>query len=416
MVAPPAPPDPTDPTNPRRPTDPTDSTGAPSPTLQEDRDFIIRTTRWAIVGVLAIGGLLALLWVLKAALTPLAVAFVIAYLLDPLIDRFEARGVRRPLAIFVLLAGVGAANLAFLLFVIPRLLRELSALAERMPVYLDRFVTEFVPQLEARIGVQLPGTVAEALGQLRGIELGALASLRDLLTGTLATLSGTAGVLVALLVIPILAYYLLVEFDSLMARLGSWVPPRYRGYVFEKARTVDALIAGFLRGQLLVAGCLGVLYAVGFSIIGIDLAIGVGLLAGVMALIPYLGNVVAVGAATLLCVLQFGVDWHLAAVLGWYVVVQTLEGFVLTPRIVGHSVGLHPGVVIVALLIGGDLFGFLGLLIAVPAAAVVKVFAQEASAVYRQSALFGGEPDGWAESAADPAAAGSDAPADTDGR
>ncbi len=370
---------------------PPDPPHSPPPNPQADRDFVIRATRWAIVGALAIGALFALLWILKAALTPLAVAFVIAYLLDPLIDRFEARGVRRPLAIFVLLAGVGAANLAFLLFVIPRLARELSALAERMPVYLDRFVTEFVPQLEARIGVQLPGTVAEALGQLRGIELGALASLRDVLTGTLATLSGTAGVLVALLVIPILAYYLLVEFDQIMARLGSWVPPRYREYVFEKARTVDHLIAGFLRGQLLVAGCLGVLYAVGFSVIGIDLAIGVGLLAGIMALIPYLGNVVAVTTATLLCVLQFGIGLHLAAVLGWYVVVQTLEGFVLTPRIVGHSVGLHPGVVIVAMLIGGDLFGFLGLLIAVPAAAVVKVFLQEASAAYRESLLFGDE-------------------------
>lgn len=367
------------------------------PTPQSDRDFVVRSARWMIVAALALGGLVALLWVLKAALTPLVAAFVIAYLLDPLIDHFESRRVNRPVAIFLLLGGVGLVNLGFLLFVIPRLVRELSALAERMPDYLDRFVTEVVPQFEARIGIELPNTIEGALGQLRGAELGALAGLRDVLTGTLSTLSGTAGVLIALLVIPILAYYLLVEFDQILARLGSWVPPRYRGYVFEKARTVDRLIAGFLRGQLLVAGCLGVLYAVGFSVIGIDLAIGVGLLAGALALIPYLGNVVAVTSATLLCVLQFGFGWELGAVLGWYVVVQTLEGFVLTPRIVGKSVGLHPAVVIVALLIGGDLFGFLGLLIAVPAAAVVKVFAQEASAAYRRSTLFGDEEVGTPE-------------------
>lgn len=377
----------------------------PPPTSRSDRDFVVRAARWAIVAALALGALFALLWVLKAALTPLVAAFVIAYLLDPLIDRFEARRVKRPIAIFLLLGGVGVVNLGFLLFVIPRLARELSALAERMPGYLERFVTEVVPQLEARIGVQVPKTIEEALGQLSGAELGALASLRDVLTGTLTTLSGTAGVLIALLVIPILAYYLLVEFDQILARLGSWVPPRYRGYVFEKARTVDRLIAGFLRGQLLVAGCLGVLYAVGFSVIGIDLAIGVGLLAGALALIPYLGNAVAVTSATLLCILQFGVGWQLGAVLGWYAVVQTLEGFVLTPRIVGQSVGLHPGVVIVALLIGGDLFGFLGLLIAVPAAAIVKVFAQEASAAYRSSTLFGDEPPVAAESAETAAAA-----------
>lgn len=377
----------------------------PPPRSQSDRDFVVRAARWAIVAALAVGALFALLWVLKAALTPLVAAFVIAYLLDPLIDRFEARRVKRPIAIFLLLGGVGLVNLGFLLFVIPRLARELSALAERLPGYLERFVTEVVPQLEARIGVQLPKTIEEALGQLSGAELGVLASLRDVLTGTLTTLSGTAGVLIALLVIPILAYYLLVEFDQILARLGSWVPPRYRGYVFEKARTVDRLIAGFLRGQLLVAGCLGVLYAVGFSVIGIDLAIGVGLLAGALALIPYLGNAVAVTSATLLCILQFGFGWQLGAVLGWYVVVQTLEGFVLTPRIVGQSVGLHPGVVIVALLIGGDLFGFLGLLIAVPAAAIVKVFAQEASAAYRSSILFGDEPSVAAESAETAAAA-----------
>jgi len=358
-----------------------------------DREFIVRAARWAIVAALVAGALGAVLWVLKAALTPLAAAFVIAYLLDPLIDRFEARRVRRPLAIFLLLALVGGGVLGFLLFVIPRLVREISALAEQMPGYLERFVTEVVPAIERRAGVDLPKTLEAVLGELRGAELTVLGTLRDLLTGTVATLSGTVGVVIGLLVIPILAYYLLVQFDEIVARLGQQVPPRHRAYVFAKVRTADRLVSGFLRGQLLVAACLGLLYAVGFSVIGIDLAIGVGLLAGAMALVPYLGNVVALGTATVLCVLKFGFDGHLLAVLGWYLVVQNLEGFVLTPRIVGSSVGLHPAAVIVALLIGGDLFGFLGLLIAVPAAAVVKVFADEALLAYRRSSLFGEEPE-----------------------
>jgi predicted PurR-regulated permease PerM len=382
---------PPDPPPPRGP-DEAPAQAAPSPpgdASQSDRDFIAHTMRWAIVAALAVGAVFAALWVLKAALTPLAAAFVVAYLLDPLIDRFEARRVRRPFAIFLLLGGVGGGVLGFLLFVIPRLVREISALADRMPKYLERFVTEGVPALERRLGVDLPHTLEEVLGQ-RGAELTALGTARDVLTGTVATLSGTVGLVVALLVIPILAYYLLVEFDSIVARMGEWVPPRHRAYVFDKVRTADRLIAGFLRGQLLVAATLGVLYAVGFSVIGIDLAIGVGLLAGAMALIPYLGNIVAVTTATVLCVLKFGVDGHLLAVIGWYVVVQNLEGFVLTPRIVGQSVGLHPAAVIVALLIGGDLFGFLGLLIAVPAAAVAKVFADEAFDAYRRSSLFRG--------------------------
>jgi predicted PurR-regulated permease PerM len=355
---------------------------------QSDRDFVARAARWGIVAAGVAAALFALLFVLKAALTPLAAAFVIAYLLDPLIDRLERLGVRRRFGILLVLALAGVGVLAVLLLGIPKLVREVSNLAEQMPVYLERLVTEVVPQLEARLGVELPDTLEELLGELRGLELSALGAFRDLLLGTLSGVTGTLSVLVSLLVIPILAYYLLVEFDQVLHRVAEWIPHRQRDYVVEKARTADHLISGFLRGQLLVAAILGVLYAVGFGVVGIDLAIGVGLLAGVMALVPYLGNVVALTVATLLCVLEFGFDWHLLAVLGWYAVVQNLEGFVLTPLIVGGSVGLHPAAVIVALLIGGDLFGFLGLLIAVPAAAVVKVFVDELLDAYRRSALF----------------------------
>jgi predicted PurR-regulated permease PerM len=360
---------------------------------QADRDFVARAARWGIVGLAVAAVVFALLYVLKAALTPLAAAFVIAYLLDPLIDRLERIGVRRRFGILLVLVLAGTLVFAVLLLGVPRLVRELTALAERMPFYLERLVTVAVPELETRLGVELPDTLEELLGDLRGLELTALGALRDLLLGTLSTVTGTLGTVVGLLVIPILAYYLLVEFDQILRRVAEWIPRGQREYVVEKARTADRLISGFLRGQLLVAAILGLLYAVGFGAIGIDLAIGVGLLAGVMALVPYLGNVVAVSLSSLLCVLEFGFDWHLLAVLGWYLVVQNLEGFVLTPRIVGGSVGLHPAAVIVALLIGGDLFGFLGLLIAVPAAAVVKVFVDELLEAYRSSALFrGGEP------------------------
>ncbi len=364
-------------------------TRAPLPDEARDREFVVRAARWGIVAAGVLGALLLLLWVLKAALTPLAAAFVIAYLLDPLIDWFERHRVRRSFAIFLLLGLAGGGVLGFLLFVIPRVVAEISALAERMPAYLERFVTEVVPAVEQRVGIDLPRTLDGLLGELRGAELTVLGTLRDLLTGTLATLTGTVGVVVGLLVIPILAYYLLVQFDDVVRRLGEGVPPRHRDSVFEKVRTIDRLVSGFLRGQMLVAATLGVLYAAGFSLIGIDLAIGVGLLAGALALVPYLGNIVALGTATVLCVLKFGIDGHLLAVIGWYLVVQSLEGFVLTPRIVGSSVGLHPAAVIVALLIGGDLFGFLGLLIAVPVAAVVKVFVGEAFLAYRRSSLFG---------------------------
>jgi len=357
-----------------------------------DRDFLARSARRAVVAAVVLIVVLALLWVLKAALTPLAAAFVMAYLLDPLIDRFEARGVRRSFAIFLLLGLVGLGVIGGILILLPKLQAEVAALARNMPGYLERLATVVLPQIETRVGIQLPHTFDDVISLVRSGEIPLpLEAMRDLLAKAVSTVFGSFSSLIGLLVIPVLAYYLLVDFDSYVARLGHWIPPRQRSYVVEKVRTVDRLVSGFLRGQLLVATVLGVLYAVGFAVIGIDLAIGVGIVAGALAVIPYLGSIIALLSASVLCILQFGIDWHLGAVVGWYAVVQNFEGFVLTPRIVGQSVGLHPAVVIVALLIGGDLFGFLGLLIAVPAAAVAKVFADELFEIYRSSSLFAEE-------------------------
>jgi predicted PurR-regulated permease PerM len=360
---------------------------------QYDRDFVARAVRQGIVAAVVGGAVLALLFVLKAALTPLAAAFVTAYLLDPLIDRLERLGLRRRRAILVVLLAVGVAVSALLFYVVPSLVGEIYGLAQRLPGYIERLLVEGVPALEGRLGIELPKTFEEILGRLRGVESTLLARAGDLLTATVATVTGTLSALVGLLVVPILAFYLLADFDDLLARSADWIPPRHRAYVVDKAHTANRLISSFLRGQLTVAAALGVLYAVGYSVIGVDLAVGVGLLAGVLSIVPYLGGAVAVLTSSVLCVLEFGFDWHLGAALGWYVAVQTFEGFVLTPRIVGESVGLHPAVVIVALLIGGDLFGFLGLLVAVPLAAVVKVFVDEGLALYRRSAFFG-EPPG----------------------
>jgi predicted PurR-regulated permease PerM len=304
------------------------------------------------------------------------------------IDRIEGLGVPRRLAILLLIGSAGAILIASLLGLIPMLQRDIAALVEQLPGYLER-IREQVPAVEQRFGIQLPRTLDEVLQRVTSGEIALpLDGIRTLLGQLILYATGTISAFIGFLVIPILAYYALVEFDNIVPKVTTWFPPRHRERWIAHVRMVDHLVSSFVRGQLAVAGCLGVLYAVGFSWIGIDLAVGVGLLAGAMALVPYLGNVVAVSLASVLCLLKFGVDGHLAAVVGWYVLVQILEGFVLTPRIVGQSVGLHPAAVIVALLIGGDLFGFFGLLIAVPLAAVVKVFAGELFEQYQESALY----------------------------
>ena len=354
-----------------------------------DREFVDRALRYGIIGVTVAAALLLLLWLLKSALTPLALAFVIAYLFDPLIDRFEKRRIGRRLAIFLLLGVFAALSFGFAFAVVPRMQAEVVALAEVMPSYVDGALRGLAPSVERIFGVQLPESLLQGLDELRQREFTLpLDTLRGVLADVVATLTGTVGTLVGLLVVPVIAYYLLADFDALKRRLLNLVPESRRDAVASRASTIDGLLSGFIRGQLLVCLILGFLYAVGFSVIGIQSAVLIGFVSGLLAIIPYVGSAVALASASLMALLQYGLDIHVLLVVGWYVLVQNLEGFVLTPRIVGGSIGLHPVTVIVALLIGGDLLGFLGLLVAVPLAAVVQVFVHDALAAYRRSPLY----------------------------
>jgi predicted PurR-regulated permease PerM len=368
----------------------------------DDRAFIERSVRLAIIGAAALGVVVAALWVLKGALTPLAAALVIAYLFDPLIDRFEARGFSRGGAILVLLTAVGAALFGVAFVLIPALQRDITSLSERLPGDLERALSALGPRIERDLGIALPRTIHDAIEGVRSGEIQLpLEAMRALLERILHGVTGTVGALVSLVVIPVLAYYLLVEFDRIRLALLDLVPRAHQGAVASGAARIDALISGFIRGQLTVCLALGVLYAIGFAAIGIDLAIAIGVASGLLAIIPYVGGAVALVSSTAMALLRFGVGAELALVIGWYLVVQTLESFVLTPRIVGKSLGMHPVTVIVALMIGGDLLGFLGLLVAVPLAAVIQVFAQDLVARYRESSFYGPPPSGAGRALAD---------------
>jgi predicted PurR-regulated permease PerM len=364
-------------------------------TANSDRAFNDRAIRFGITGAVVFATLAFTLWVLKSALTPLAVAWVIAYLLDPIIDRFEERRIPRSVAILIFLVLVGGALTGTLLLIVPAIQRDVAGLTERLPGYLDAGIASLLPLLE-RVGISLPHSLQEGVDAYRSGDLILpLEEARSVLNRALAALrgavTGTLGALVSLMLIPVLAYYLLVEFDRIRHAVLGLVPPAYRDFISEQAARVDQLISGFIRGQLTVCLALGALYAGGFALIGIDLALVIGAVSGLLAIIPYVGGIVAFVSAAGMCILQYGVDAHLGLVVGWYALVQGLEGFVLTPRIVGQSLGMHPVVVIVALLIGGDLLGFLGLMIAVPAAALVQVFLMDIVEIYRASSLYTGD-------------------------
>lgn len=336
----------------------------------------------------------ALLYVLRGVLTPIFVAFAVAYLLDPLVDRLEALGAPRALGITVLLLLTTVLFVLVALLVVPAMVRDMTALAHDLPAALIRLFERLSAWLAQR-GIEVPHTADEALAaahaHLRGAVPSAVALLRSSVAAVLGGTASAASALAALVVVPVLAFYLLRDFDRMMAALVALLPAQLRARAVSTGREVDVVLGHFVRGQLLVMAILGALYAGGYALIGVRLAVPIGVVAGLLSFIPYVGSGAALALALLMTALDLGSPLQFLLVLLVYGVVQTLEGFVITPRIVGESLGLPSVVVLIALMIGGDLFGFLGVMLALPVCAVAKVFVTHALERYRASTLFSGQ-------------------------
>lgn len=343
----------------------------------------------AVIALLGVFG--ALLVLLKPVLTPVFVAFLLAYMLDPLVDRFEAVGLPRVVGIVVLLLLAGLALVAFGLLLVPVLVRDLSSLFAELPAAARHLLGRIEPLL-GDLGVELPGSAAEILhrfeGQLGKIGPAAIGSLETALRvavgGTASLMSGLA----AAVMVPIFAFYLLSDFDIIVDEVRALLPARWRPTVVTIAREVDHVLGQFIRGQLSVMVILAVLYAVGYSLVGVRLAIPIGIVAGGLAFIPYVGGAVALGLALLMVGLHYVDMTQVLAVVGVYAVIQVLEGFIITPRIVGDKLGLGPVWVLFALMAFAELFGFMGVMLALPAAAVIKVLVTHGLREYRESDLF----------------------------
>lgn len=343
--------------------------------------------RW-LVAIVAALGVAALLWMLRQVLIPVFLGFIIAYLLDPIVDRFEARKLPRSVGIAVMLGVVVVVCGLFLLIAIPIVAHDL----ERLIVDAPELVLQTRERLEPlllQLGVQIPQSLSEAIAnfdraRLAGAAQPATVVLRWIAGGTISIVSATAW----LLLIPVFAAYLLHDFDFITAGIRDLVPSRWRPFVVDVAGEVDTVLGEFVRGQLLVMAMLAVAYVVSFWLLGVRMALIIGVIGGVLSFIPYVGNAFALTMAILMCL----VDWtgwgKVIGVVVAYTVIQTLEGFVITPRVVGDKVGLPAVWVLFALLVGGDMFGFLGVLLALPTAAVVKIFVIRGLDWYRSTEFF----------------------------
>lgn len=344
---------------------------------------------WGLTTVVFVGAVIWLATSVDTVAVPLLTAFIIAYLLDPVVDRFEVRGIPRAPAIGLILGAFLLVLVLALLFVVPQVVRQLA----EVPAKLQQLIAAAVPWAEKTLGLDVPTDVesilAELQEQIAAVDVRALAApvgsvFAIAAGGTRAAL----GVLAALVMVPVFAFYLLRDFDEIIARVDELIPAHLRPPVRARFSEIDQAMGSFIRGQLTVASILAVLYSVGLWAVGLPLALVVGVIAGLGNMIPYLGTALGIALATLMVVLDWQGFGQLALVYGVFLVVQGLEGWVITPRVVGESVGLSPFVVIVAVLAFGELFGFVGVLLAVPLAAILKILLRVALEAYQRSSFY----------------------------
>jgi predicted PurR-regulated permease PerM len=348
-----------------------------------------RTSAWLLIAALTI----LALWFLGPVLTPFVIAGVMAYVLTPLVDRLDALGKgKMPRVLAVLLVEVVFILLltSILLLIVPIFAKEIPLLREQLPLLADRLNNSLVPWL-AKFGIK----VSLDAGSVKSFVVKYLsANFEEMFSNVLTSVRLGGSVALALLgnlvLIPVALFFLLKDWHSFVRRILELVPPKVRPAYDSFINESDEVLGQYLRGQLLVMGLLAVYFSVALAVFGFDLAVPVGVFTGLAFFIPYLGFGLGLLLALLAGLLQFGGWYGVLVVAGVYGFGQLFESFFLTPRMVGERVGLHPLVVIFALLAFGQLFGFLGVLIALPASAVLLVAIRRVKASYMLSKLYSG--------------------------
>ncbi|MFQ5772936.1 MAG: AI-2E family transporter [Kiloniellaceae bacterium] len=330
------------------------------------------------------------LYLLRGILLPFVAGMAVAYMLDPVCDRLERWGLSRTLATTLLTLTFLVLAVAGVLLLVPVVAGQLVSLLRSVPDFVDALRAQFA-QLVALVEAQAdPAMLMRIETALGGSAERLMAWATDFVGGLVSGGVALANLLSLLVITPVVAFYLLRDWDRIVARVDEWLPRAHAETIRALVREVDRRLAGFVRGQGTVCLILGVFYALGLSLAGLDFGLIVGLVAGLLSFIPFVGATVGLVLSVGLAFAQFD-DWaRIAIVAAIFFVGQAAEGNVLTPKLVGGRVGLHPVWVIFALLAGGALFGFVGVLLAVPAAAVVGVGARFGIERYMASSYYGG--------------------------
>jgi predicted PurR-regulated permease PerM len=341
---------------------------------------------WVAAGVAVVG-----LWFfisIEPVLMPFFVSMILAYLGDPLADRLEAVGLSRRLAVSLVFLLLTVIIVLSLLLLVPLLGRQLGQLIESLPAMLNWLQSTVVPRIQSLTGMDL----STDIDQIRETVVDNWKETGSFAAAFLAQASRSGLALVTwianIALIPVVTFYLLLDWDTIVAKMRASLPRSWEPAIVQLAAECDEVLSAFLRGQLIVMLCLGLIYAVGLTLLGISFGVLIGMLAGLASIVPYLGVIVGISVAGAVAFFQFD-DWLIllgvAAVFGFG---QFVESVVLQPKLLGDKIGLHPVAVIFAVLAGGQLFGFTGVLLALPVAAMVMVVLRYLHAHYKNSSLY----------------------------
>ena len=344
--------------------------------------------RLGALGLLLVVGLL--LHLLSPILMPFLAALALAYLWDPAVDRLERLKMGRGLCVSIVFLLMTLLLVLLVLVLVPLLGRQMHVVAAKVPLAIDWFKLSLLPWLEGQFNV---GAGDIPLENIKHALMANWQSAGGVAQGLLISATSSSllllGWIANLVLIPVVTFYLLRDWDLMLEKVRGTLPRAWEPTVVVLARECDEVVSAFLRGQLLVMLALGVCYTFGLMLVGLDLALLIGMLAGLAAIVPYLGLLLGISAASIAALLQFG-DWlPLVWVALVFTLAQLLEGMYLTPKLVGDRIGLHPVVVIFSVMAGGQLFGFTGVLLALPVAAVIMVLLRHAHDHYRSSSLYG---------------------------
>jgi len=345
-----------------------------------------RMTFW----VAGLAVFLFLLYVLSAVLMPFVVGMALAYFLDPLADKLEETGLSRGLATAVLTGAFFLFIVLLIMLLAPVLHDQVAGFIDRLPVYAETLRQWLAPLIES-IQSKLAASDAEKLKENFAGYAGKMFSwATEVIAGLWSGGMAVVSLFSLIFITPLVTFYLIRDWDLIVAKIDEWLPRSNADTIRAQIRLIDQTLAGFMRGQATVCLVLAAYYATTLTVVGLDFGLVVGLMAGLISFVPYVGATVGVGVGISIALFQFPDPLHLGLVAGIFAIGQLAEGYVLAPKLVGERVGLHPVWLIFALMAGGALFGFTGVVIAVPMAAVIGVLIRFALGRYLESPLYKG--------------------------